>query len=649
MKKGLILFSVLLILSASAFALPSYSGLRGLNRTVDAKPIGAGEFSVALFSFLGLSNDIRTAQIAGEAVDVTDTEYNGTWYITTAFGLGDKFEIAGRASYVWNDLSRESVEGREDLIGGDNEHDDGFSQAHLFLKYGTELSENIWMGIMPFAGFRMYDGGDSPYVTNYNQYDGVWMPDQPMFEMRRPMIGTNLSAGADILMSLDMRPVVWHTNIGYHYFKQNFQFTDHRYGTGESVDLDMDVDDAVLHLATGFEYPMKGLTLFTEVEWRHFLDRDFEGSNEERYDDMIIIQPGLRFPIGTGLAMDVVGGYSIDNFDPEYSDLGHHAYQAGGEPTEEYRANFAPFPDGYYPKWGVGVNLMYSSDLIEDQGIAIMSGTVTNSYSGEAIGATVAFPGVAVDAAASDPVTGFYVAEIPEGSVNVSVNAAGYQEATASVQAVAGQDFTRDFALDPVKNVSGTITDIETGLPVVGTVALGADRQVTATSGSNGFYRIYVPDGQWILTASSNGYLPVTETVDMLDSEEMVVDFQLQSVAVEEGQVLSFDNIYFDVNSATIKRESYPVLDEVVDILNANPNAQIRIAGHTDSDGAASYNQTLSEQRAGSVFNYLVSKGIAASRLSTVGRGEDRPVVPNTSAANKAMNRRIEFEVISNR
>lgn len=646
MKKGLMLFSVLLIISAGAFALPSYTGLRGLNRTVDAKPIGAGEFSVALFSFLGVSNDTRTAQLSGEAVDVTDTEYNGTWYLTTAFGLGDKFEMAGRVSYVWNNLARESVEGRE----SQSDQDDGFSQAHLYLKYGTDLSDgNFWIGIMPFAGFRMYDGGDSPYVTNYSEFDGVWYHGQPMFEMRRPMIGTNFSAGADLLMSLDMKPVVWHTNVGYHYFKQNFQFTDYRYGTGESVDVDMDVDDAVLHLATGFEYPMEGLTLFAEAEWRYFLDRDFEAGNDERYDDMIIIQPGLRFPIGTGLAMDVVGGFSIDNFDPEWSDLGHHAYQAGEEPTEEYRANFAPFPDGYYPSWGVGVNLMYSSDLIEDQGIGIMSGTVTNSFSGEAIEATVAFPGAAVDAAASDRETGFYVAEVPEGSVNVSVNAPGYVEETATVQVMAGQEFTRDFALDPVKNVSGTITDIETGLPVVGTVALGDDREITASSGSNGFYRIYVPDGQWILTASANGYLPASETVDVFDAQEMTVDFQLQSVAVEEGQVLSFDNIYFDVNSATIKRESYPVLDEVVDILNANPNAQVRIAGHTDSDGAESYNQTLSEERAESVFNYLVSKGIDARRLTTVGYGETRPVVPNTSAANKAMNRRIEFEVISNR
>ena len=117
---------------------------------------------------------------------------------------------------------------------------------------------------------------------------------------------------------------------------------------------------------------------------------------------------------------------------------------------------------------------------------------------------------------------------------------------------------------------------------------------------------------------------------------------------LQTGQVLSFDNIYFDSGSANIKPESYYILDNMVEILNANPNALVQIAGHTDSDGSTSYNQTLSEQRATSVFNYLVQRGVSAGMLTTIGFGESQPVVPNTSASNKAMNRRIEFTVLSN-
>jgi len=82
-------------------------------------------------------------------------------------------------------------------------------------------------------------------------------------------------------------------------------------------------------------------------------------------------------------------------------------------------------------------------------------------------------------------------------------------------------------------------------------------------------------------------------------------------------------------------------------LLRDNPTARVQIAGHTDSDGSESSNQTLSERRAQSVYQYLVSKGIAGNRLTTVGHGESNPVVPNNSAANKARNRRIEFTVLS--
>lgn len=647
MKKGIFLFAALLLISGSIIALPSYSGLRGLNRTVDAKPIGAGEFSLGLFTFMGLSDDTRLGHLSGSDVELTDTECDVTGYFTIGYGLSDKIELAGRISYVSNVLNREDIDDRVDQTG-ESESDNGFSEAGLAMKFSTSTSGgSLWIGLMPWVNFGMYDGGDSPYVTNYGGFDGIWQFEQPMYQLRRPMIGTDLSAGIDLLVSADLHPIRIHTNVGYHYFKQNFQFTDFRYGTGDTVEVDMDVEDPVLHVAMGIEYPMKGLTLFAEAEWRHFLDRDYEAGNGERYDDMVIIQPGLRFPVGSGFACDVVGAFSIDNFDPEWSDLGHHAYQTGGDPTNEERANFAPFPEGYYPSWGVGINLMYSSDLLEDPGTAVMSGTVTDAVTGEFIEATVAFPGAAAAPAVTNAQTGYYSIEVTEGSITAAVNAIGYVEITETIQVAGDHDFSRDYALQPT--IIGSITDMGTGLPIAGTVSLGDYAASSATAGNNGLYSLNAPEGNWTVTASANGYLPSSEDVSLTGGEQMVIDFQLESVVIEEGQILSFDNIYFDVASSTIKTESYGVLNEIVDILNANRNAMIKIAGHTDSDGSESYNQTLSEQRAASVKNYLVDHGISASRLTTAGYGENQPVVSNNSAANKAMNRRIEFTVLSNR
>ncbi|MCK5842028.1 MAG: OmpA family protein, partial [Candidatus Sabulitectum sp.] len=142
------------------------------------------------------------------------------------------------------------------------------------------------------------------------------------------------------------------------------------------------------------------------------------------------------------------------------------------------------------------------------------------------------------------------------------------------------------------------------------------------------------------------GYISDNQTTTIIANETISLSFTLRS-ALRAGEVMSFDNIYFASGSANLKPESYPILDSVAILLRDNPSARMQIAGHTDSDGGESSNQTLSERRAQSVHQYLTSKGIAGNRLTTVGFGESNPVVANNSAANKARNRRIEFTVLS--
>jgi outer membrane protein OmpA-like peptidoglycan-associated protein len=105
--------------------------------------------------------------------------------------------------------------------------------------------------------------------------------------------------------------------------------------------------------------------------------------------------------------------------------------------------------------------------------------------------------------------------------------------------------------------------------------------------------------------------------------------------------------IHFDFDKSTIKKESYGILDDVANVLKANPNIKkVRIEGHTDSIGTDAYNQKLSQRRANAVQAYLVNKGIDASRLESVGYGESRPIDDNKTAAGRANNRRTEFNVI---
>ena len=104
--------------------------------------------------------------------------------------------------------------------------------------------------------------------------------------------------------------------------------------------------------------------------------------------------------------------------------------------------------------------------------------------------------------------------------------------------------------------------------------------------------------------------------------------------------------ILFDTNKASFQKQTLPVLEAITAILKEYPSAKFSIEGHTDADGKDTANQTLSENRAAAVKNYLVEKGIDASRLSSAGFGESQPVDSNKTKAGKANNRRVEVKLV---
>jgi OOP family OmpA-OmpF porin len=109
---------------------------------------------------------------------------------------------------------------------------------------------------------------------------------------------------------------------------------------------------------------------------------------------------------------------------------------------------------------------------------------------------------------------------------------------------------------------------------------------------------------------------------------------------------VTIEGANFDSGSAVLKPSAFPQLDKVVDFAARYPNAGLSITGYTDSRGAATLNQALSEQRAESVKAYLVGKGVAADRISTMGEGEANPVADNATAAGRAKNRRVEIRSV---
>ena len=117
----------------------------------------------------------------------------------------------------------------------------------------------------------------------------------------------------------------------------------------------------------------------------------------------------------------------------------------------------------------------------------------------------------------------------------------------------------------------------------------------------------------------------------------------MRNKLMTEGKLVTY-GIYFDVNKDVVKPESYGTLKEIAKILNEVPDVKVKIVGHTDADGQDAANLDLSKRRAASVKAELAkSFGVNADRLTTDGAGETKPVAPNDTPVNKALNRRVEF------
>ncbi|HET9953067.1 MAG TPA: OmpA family protein [Polyangiaceae bacterium] len=114
-------------------------------------------------------------------------------------------------------------------------------------------------------------------------------------------------------------------------------------------------------------------------------------------------------------------------------------------------------------------------------------------------------------------------------------------------------------------------------------------------------------------------------------------------VLVTDCEVKITQQIHFEFNQDRIRRESYPILDAVAEVLSKNSAIKVEVQGHTDNVGSPAYNRDLSNRRAGSVRKYLVARGITPARLSSVGYGMERPLVDNTSEQNRSLNRRVQF------
>ncbi len=114
---------------------------------------------------------------------------------------------------------------------------------------------------------------------------------------------------------------------------------------------------------------------------------------------------------------------------------------------------------------------------------------------------------------------------------------------------------------------------------------------------------------------------------------------------VQEVLDVAMRDVQFDLGRATLRPESFTVLNQVANIMQEYPQYRLRIHGHTDNIGSAANNQRLSEQRARSCYEYLASRGVSTARMSFTGFGESRPIATNDTPEGRAVNRRVEFQL----
>jgi OOP family OmpA-OmpF porin len=210
---------------------------------------------------------------------------------------------------------------------------------------------------------------------------------------------------------------------------------------------------------------------------------------------------------------------------------------------------------------------------------------------------------------------------------------------------------------DPVVLVSGNVYNKKTGRPlsaslIYETLPDGAVAGNGLSSPEDGAFKMVLPyDKNYSIRATADHFFAISENLN-LDSlikagyKEIHKDLYL--VPIEVGQVVRLNNVFFDFDKWDLRPESFLELDRVVKLLNENPGIVIEMSAHTDSRGSDDYNYKLSDDRARSVMNYILTKGIAPARITSQGYGETKPVVPNDTDENRQTNRRVEFKIVKN-
>ena len=210
---------------------------------------------------------------------------------------------------------------------------------------------------------------------------------------------------------------------------------------------------------------------------------------------------------------------------------------------------------------------------------------------------------------------------------------------------------------DPVVLVSGNVYNKKTQQPLTAsllyeTLPDGLEVGNAISSPEDGAFKIVLPyDKNYVIRATADKFFAQSENLNLdslVKAGYLEIHKDLYLVPIEVGQVVRLNNVFFDFDKWDLRGESFLELNRVVQLLQENPAIVIEMSAHTDSYGSDDYNFTLSDNRARSVMEYILSKGIDPARISSKGYGETKHVAPNDTPENRQLNRRVEFTILKN-
>lgn len=263
----------------------------------------------------------------------------------------------------------------------------------------------------------------------------------------------------------------------------------------------------------------------------------------------------------------------------------------------------------------------------------------------------------------SDPVNMGTPINTEDNDAFFTMDAGGeYAYLTSSFQSLGSSDIVRVKLLekekpDPVVLVSGNVYNAKTKEPITATLIYetlpeGDMAGNAVSSPGDGSFQIVLPyDKNYLIRANADHFFAQSENLNldsMIKEGYKEIHKDLYLMPIEVGQIVRLNNVFFDFDKWDLRSESFIELNLVVKMLTENPAIEIELGAHTDSKGSDDYNIKLSHNRAKSVVDYIISKGIDPARVTWKGYGETVPVAANETDEGRQLNRRVEFKILKN-